>query len=70
MRIRITRLPQPGGELDEFDLRRFRVGDVYDVTSQLGVILIVAGYAEPAPAFPSAEAADFGYPKRFRDKKE
>ena len=69
MRIRIKRLPQPG-ELDEFDLRRYRVGDVYDVTSQLAMILVVGGYAEPAPAFPSAEAADFGYPKRFRDKKE
>ena len=69
MRIRITRLPQPG-ELDEFDLRRFRVGDVYDVTSQLGVILVIAGYAEPAPAFPSAEAADFGRPRRFKDRDE
>ena len=69
MRVRINRLPQPG-ELDEFDLRRFRVGDVYDVTSQLGIILVVAGYAEPAPAFPSAEAADFGRPKRFNDRDE
>jgi hypothetical protein len=68
LRVRIKRLPPPG-ELDEFDLRRFRVGDVYDVGSQLGTILVVAGYAEPAPAFPSAEAADFGPPKRFRDKK-
>ena len=67
MRVRITRLPQ-SGELDEFDLRRFRVGDVYDVTSQLGLILVVAGYAEPAPAFPSAEAADSGHRKRFRDR--
>ena len=69
MRVRITRLPQPG-ELDEFDLRRFRVGDVYDVTSQLGMILIVGGYAEPAPAFRSAEAADFGHPKRYRDRED
>jgi len=67
VRVLITRLPQPG-ELDEFDLRRFRVGDVYDVTSQLGIILVVAGYAEPAPAFRSAEAADFGHRKRFKDR--
>ena len=62
----MKRLPQPG-ELDEFDLHRFRVGDVYDVTPQLGMILVVCGYAETAPAFPSAEAADFGRPRRFKD---
>jgi hypothetical protein len=67
VRIRITRLPQQG-ELDEFDLRRFRAGDVYDVTAQLGMILVVAGYAEPAPAFPSAEAADFGHSRRFKGR--
>ena len=69
MRVRIQRLPQPG-ELDEFDLRRFHVGEEYDVSSYLGMILVVGGYAEPAPAFRTAEAADFGHPKRFRDKKD
>lgn len=45
MRIRISGLPSEG-DLDEFDLRRFRVGEVYDVPSQLASLLIVAGYAE------------------------
>ena len=45
MRIRISDLPR-AGELDEFDLRRFRVGEVYDVPPQLASLLIVAGYAE------------------------
>ena len=57
MRIRMKRLPAPG-ELDEFDLRRFRVGDVYDVTSQFGMLLVVAGYAESVPVFDRSEAAD------------
>jgi hypothetical protein len=47
MRIRIKDLPRPG-ELEEFDLRRFRVGEVYDVPPQLASLLIVAGYAEAA----------------------
>jgi hypothetical protein len=45
IRIRISGLPSDG-DLDEFDLRRFRVGEVYDVPSQLASLLIVAGYAE------------------------
>jgi hypothetical protein len=45
MRIRINGLPQ-AGELDELDLRRFRVGEIYDVPPQLGSLLVVAGYAE------------------------
>ena len=53
----MKRLPAPG-ELDEFDLRRFRIGDVYDVTSQLGMLLVVAGYAESVPALDRSEAAD------------
>jgi hypothetical protein len=57
LRVRIKRLPGVG-ELDEFDLRRFRVGDEYDVTSQLGMLLIVAGYAETVGALDRAEAAD------------
>lgn len=57
LRVRIARLPTPG-ELDEFDLRRFRVGDVYEVSSQLGVLLLVAGYAENVPRFDRSEAAD------------
>jgi hypothetical protein len=61
MRIRITSLPK-AGDLEEFDLRRFRVGDVYDVPPQLASLLIVAGYAEMAAWRPGrAEAAD-----RFR----
>ena len=68
-RVRIKQLPLPG-ELDEFDLRRFRVGDTYEVTLQLGMILVVGGYAEPAPTFGRAEAADFARPKRFTEQND
>jgi hypothetical protein len=67
MRIRITSLPK-GGEFEEFDLRRFRAGEIYDVHTQLASFLIIAGYAESvAGGIPQAEAADFGqvrFPKR------
>lgn len=64
MRVRIKRLPQ-AGELDEYDLRRFREGEVFDVPAQLGMVLVIGGYAELAAAAPRAEAADFGFsPKR------
>jgi len=67
LRVRIKSLPPPG-EFDEFDLRRFRVGDVYDVTSQLGMLLVVAGYADSAPVLERAEAADRSRrPNRDRD---
>ena len=58
MRIRIKSLPKPG-ELEEFDLRRFRIGEAYDVLPQLASLLIVAGYADNvARRADRAEAAD------------
>jgi hypothetical protein len=60
MRIRIKHLPAPG-EMEEYDLRRFRPGDVYDVPAQLASLLIISGHAEPATArFSTSEAADYG----------
>jgi hypothetical protein len=55
--VRITKLPDRG-ELDEFDLRRFQVGDSYEVTAQMGMLLIVAGCAEIGHTFNRSEAAD------------
>jgi hypothetical protein len=55
IRVRITRLPKRG-ELDEFDLTRFRPGEVYEVPAHLGSVLILSGYAEFVP--PRAKAAD------------
>lgn len=66
MLVRITQLPDRG-ELDELDLRRFRIGDTYDVTAQLGMLLIVGGYAEIAHTFARSEAADSN--RRARPKK-
>jgi hypothetical protein len=58
MRIRIKSLPI-AGDLEEFDLRRFRVGEIYDIPPQLASLLIVAGYAEAvARRATRAEAAD------------
>ena len=63
MFVRITKLPARG-ELDEFDLRRFRVGDSYEVTAQLGMLLIIAGFAEIAHTFARSAAADSNRPPR------
>jgi hypothetical protein len=64
MRIRIKGLPARG-EMEEYDLRRFRVGDVYEVASHLASLLILSGYAEPVSGrFQSAEAADYSRPKK------
>ena len=53
------------GEMDEYDLRRFRVGEVYDVSSQLASLLILSGHAEPVTSrFSPAEAADYGRPPK------
>jgi hypothetical protein len=45
VRIRINALPE-SGELEEFDLRRFRPGETYDVPPQLAWLLIAEGYAD------------------------
>jgi hypothetical protein len=69
MLVRITKLPARG-ELDEFDLRLFRVGDSYEVTAQLGMLLIVAGFAEVAHTFARSEAADSYRPRRPRARRK
>jgi hypothetical protein len=44
--LRITSAPRVG-ELDEFDERELRLGNVYDISGRLGSALIIGGYAEP-----------------------
>ena len=64
MRIRIKSLPDPG-EMDEYDLRRFRPGDVYDVPANLASLLILSGHADPVSGrFQAAEAADYSRPRK------
>ena len=61
LRIRYLSIPKDG-DFDEFDLRRFRVGEVYDVPLRLASLLIIAGYAElTSGGHQIAEAADFGH---------
>ena len=62
LRIRITSLPAPG-ELDEFDLRLYRVGGTYELPMRLASLLILGGYAERAGTAVRAQAADFGQPR-------
>ena len=57
LRVRIKSLPPPG-EFDEFDLRPYRVGGVYELPMRLASLLVLGGYAENAAAI-HAEAADF-----------
>ncbi len=70
LRIRIVAPP----DLDafaEYDVQRFRVGDVYEVPVRLATLLIISGYAVSAAGIgiPAAEAADFSSAK-VRPKKK
>lgn len=62
VRICLIALPRPG-ELDEFDLRRFRVGEVYDLPPHLASILLIGRHAELAPALRHGTAADISHSK-------
>jgi hypothetical protein len=62
LRIRINSLPLPG-EFDEYDLRRYRIGGIYELPMRLASLLILGGYAERAGTAVQAEAADFGQPR-------
>ena len=45
--------------MDEYDLQRFQVGDVYEVPAQFASLLIIGGYAEPVSGrFQGSTAAD------------
>jgi hypothetical protein len=57
MRIRLTALPR-SGELDEFDFRRFRVGEIYDLPPHFASVLLISRYAELAPPLVRETAAD------------
>ena len=59
MQIRIKTLPD-AKEFEEYDLNRFQVGEVYEVSTRLASLLIVAGHAESVPMRgQKAEAADW-----------
>jgi hypothetical protein len=62
MRVRLIAIPARG-ELDEFDLSRFRVGEVYDLPYQLASILLIGRYAELAQPLRRDTAADSGRSK-------
>jgi hypothetical protein len=65
MRIRLTALPR-AGELDEFDFRRFRVGEIYDLPPHFASVLLISRYAELAPALARETAADRNQSKPFK----
>ena len=69
MRIRLITLPKRG-ELDEFDLRLFRVGEVYDLPPQFASILVIGRYAELAVPHQRDTAADIGRSKSKPPKPE
>jgi hypothetical protein len=70
LRIRITS-PIDLDAFAEYDVQRFRVGDVYEVPIRLASLLIIAGFATSADgvAVPAAEAADFSASKVSSEKK-
>jgi len=57
LRIRITATPDPN-LFDEFDVRRFRVGEVYEIPIRQASLLILSGFAETTSGTAVAEAAD------------
>jgi len=59
LRVRILSIPT-SGDFDEFDLRRYRVGQIYELPLRLATLLIIGGYAEAVGARVQSEAADFG----------
>jgi hypothetical protein len=68
MRIRLKRLPT-AGEFDEFDLERYKAGQVYVLPARLASLLILCGHADLIDSRPPrAEAADFGQPRFPRRK--
>ena len=44
-RVRIIAPPR-AKDFDEYDVRRFEVGEVYEVSSRLASLLVLGGYAE------------------------
>ena len=66
-RIRITAQPKPT-EFDEYDVRRFRVGETYEVPARLASLLILGGYAETTGPLARAEAADWNDPQDRKPK--
>jgi hypothetical protein len=69
VRIRLIALPKRG-ELDEFDFRRYRVGEIYDLPPHLASVLLISRYAELAPPLSRATAADTGYSKSSNPEPE
>jgi len=63
LKIRITAVPRQD-TFDEYDVRRFRVGQTYEVPVRLAALLIISGYAENAGGLGTlAEAADLSGPR-------
>jgi hypothetical protein len=61
LRIRIIVAPRED-MFDEYDVRRFRVGQIYEVPVRLASLLILAGYAAAAGSV-RTEAADSSGPR-------
>jgi hypothetical protein len=70
VRIRITSLPD-AHQFDEYDVRRYRVGEIYEFPVRLATLLILAGCAEELgdEVFPLTEAADFTRRSRLDRRK-
>jgi hypothetical protein len=58
----LIRLPRPH-ELDEFDFRALRVGEVYDLTPNFASMLLICGCAELATPLSRDSAADARHQK-------
>jgi len=53
VRIRLIRLPD-AGVVGDFDFRRFRPGETYDVSPNFASALLISGCAELAMAVPDS----------------
>jgi hypothetical protein len=60
VRIRLIRLPN-AGEVGDFDFRRFRAGEIYDVSPNFASALLISGCAELV-VMPADSPADWERP--------
>jgi hypothetical protein len=54
VRIRLIRLPDSGDLIGDFDFRRFRTGEIYDLSPNFASALLISGCAELAVTAPDS----------------
>jgi hypothetical protein len=69
VKIRIRELPDDKQHVDDFDLRGFERGHVYEVGMHLAEYLVVMNYAMPEMRRPERDTANDSHRRRRGDRK-